>query len=396
MPSLFRAYSVLVRRRRAGQERSRILSAFEDWRASQRGLPDPRMGQAKLLVIRLDDIGDYLLFRNQLGEYKTSSRWRNQAVTLLGNASWKDIFTACDADRVDSVIWVDKNRYLIDAAYRWTVWTQLRAGGFTTVIAASRTRPLLLDDLCMRAAAPAHAIGSVNTYVHDSWNHASDALYQELFQPADSRVHEFHFNGEFTKWACGACYTGRRPAIDLRSFSPHPGSYIVCFVGANTRSKRWPLKRWLQFIKRYRRTCPDQAVIAGASPAEVDVARTLQQRTGALSIAGQVSLRELIDWVAGARAVITNDTMAAHLGVSCNRPTLIIANGVHHARFTDYEGAGIDGVATVYPDRFNRRRRRDAKIRLNYEDVVTADIHSIDARTVVERLVQLLGETPSA
>jgi ADP-heptose:LPS heptosyltransferase len=107
--------------------------------------------------------------------------------------------------------------------------------------------------------------------------------------------------------------------------------------------------------------------------------------------------------VAGAKAVITNDTMAAHLGVSCNRPTLIIANGVNHARFTEYEGAGIAGVATVYPDFFNRRRQRFGDIRLNYEDVVTADIHSIEARTVVDRLAQLLAaqasstvKTPSA
>lgn len=83
--------------------------------------------------------------------------------------------------------------------------------------------------------------------------------------------------------------------------------------------------------------------------------------------------------------------MAAHLGASCNRPTLIIANGVNYARFTEYESAGIGGVATIYPEIFNRKRRRIGEFSCNYEDVVTADIESIKARTVLDRLAQVRG-----
>ncbi len=81
------------------------------------------------------------------------------------------------------------------------------------------------------------------------------------------------------------------------------------------------------------------------------------------NIVGKVSLTDMIDWVAGAAVIVTNDTMAAHLGVSCNRPTLIIANGNNHLRFTEYAGAGIANVVTLYPRVFLRATAKGEGIR---------------------------------
>ncbi len=83
--------------------------------------------------------------------------------------------------------------------------------------------------------------------------------------------------------------------------------------------------------------------------------------------------------------------MAAHLGASCSRPTIIVANGVNYARFTEYERSGISRVATVYPGIFNRKRRHLGEFSCNYEDVVTADIESIEARTVFEKLREVMA-----
>jgi hypothetical protein len=89
--------------------------------------------------------------------YKNSSRWTDHKITLLGNDSWKDLFTLLDKDAVDDTMWVSKNRYLEHAGYRLEIWRRLREKGFQTVITPSRTRPLLLDDLCMLAAEPVNS-----------------------------------------------------------------------------------------------------------------------------------------------------------------------------------------------------------------------------------------------
>jgi ADP-heptose:LPS heptosyltransferase len=394
--SLLRRLSLLGRKRRSRQECQRILRDFADWREAQRVLPPPSPTPKRLLIIRLDDIGDYLLFRNQLAMYKKSARWQDHRITLLGNASWQELFTLLDAASVDDTVWVNKNQYLVDAAYRLALWERLRAGGFDTVIAASRTRPLQLDDLCMLAAAPSQRFGSVNTYIHPEWNRVSDALYDRLFQAIETQSHEFEFNGQLTSWLCGIRYPGSRPSIELQRCSPKAGDYILCFVGANTRSKRWPARRWIEFIALHGLESRSRVILAGAGKAETDAATRIAESTNAQSIAGQVSLVDMLDWVAGAKAVITNDTMAAHMSASCNRPTVIIANGVNYARFTDYQPAGIDRVVTVYPDVFLRQRRRGGKnFAYHYPDAVSQDIASITAREVLDKLTAVLGQRGS-
>ena len=397
MSMKIRWVSVVQRKLRAVKERKRILRDFADGRELQRRLapPAPAPAAKKLLVIRLDDIGDYLLFRNQLAMYKRSAHWQDYSVTLLGNSSWKPIFDACDAAAVDDTLWVDKSKYLADDTYKMEIWARLRAGAFETVIAPSRTRPLVLDDLCMLAAAPTHTIGCINTYVHPQWNRVSDVLYQRLFEPLDTTIHEFHFNAQFAAAICGIRDEGTRPHIDTRLTPPLPQPYIICFVGANTRSKLWPVHRWIEFINLYLDNSSDRVIVAGASPAEIATAALIERHTAATSIAGKASLCEFLGWVAGARAVITNDTMAAHLGASCDKPTVIVANGVNFRRFTEYAAAGIERVATVYPQVFLRKRRRNPRLAYNYTDAVSADMASITAATVYKALEPAGALTPT-
>ena len=386
MPLNIRQVSLLLRRWDSFKDRRRVTRRFGEWRADQQVLPRPGPQAGRLLIIRLDDIGDYLLFRNQLELYKKSPRWQSCSITLLGNASWKDVFTMLDLGQVDQVIWVEKNRYLEHAEYRVQIWRQLRAQGFETVIAPARTRPPLLDDLCMMAAAPIRSLGCVNTYVHAQWNRASDALYTELFMPADTLLHEFRFNADFAQWACGIPSAQQRPAIDHAFLPQTAGKYLLCFIGANTRSKRWPVNRWVEFIRRYRERRSGTVVLAGAGAAELRMANIIGERTGASSIVGKVSLTEFVHWAAGAQAVVTNDTMAAHVAASCNRPTVIIANGVNYMRFTEYGNIGVNNVMTVYPAVFRSRRRRVGDGPYDYSEAVSADIESITAGDVLDKL----------
>jgi ADP-heptose:LPS heptosyltransferase len=207
-------------------------------------------------------------------------------------------------------------------------------------------------------------------------------------------MHEFHFNAEFAEWASGIRYCGRGPRIERQFPLPVAGPYIICFVGASTRSKRWPIKRWIEFIGLHRRYYGSKIFLAGNSKAEREMVRIIQNRTGADSIAGRVALSELLHWVAGAEAIVTNDTMAAHMGASFGKPTVIIANGLNYMRFAEYAKAGIDHVATIYPEVVNRRRQRLGDGPYAYSETVTADIASIKATTVIKSLGALLeGQT---
>ena len=397
--SMARRISLIGRKADSTKDRRRVLRIFDESLTAQKDLPAVRRRDKTLLLIRLDDIGDYLVFRNQLEVYKASARWKSHRITLLGNESWRGLFTALDQATVDETIWVNKNRYLEDAPYRTAIWKQLRAGGFESVVAPSCVRPLLLDDFCMLAAAPLYSFGSVNTNIHECWNRLSDGLYTSLFKPSRSLIHEFDFNTEFSTWVSGIRYSGNRPCIELppatlgQEAAFGQGAYTMCFVGASTRSKRWPTNRWLEFIALHRRHFPGRIVLAaGSSRAELQMVHKIQQRTGVESVAGKLDLRELLYWIAGAQAVVTNDTMAGHMGVSLNRPTVIIANGLNYMRFSEYSHAGIMHVVAVYSELFNRRRKRLGDGPHPYHETVTGDIVSIRAAAVMEALKRISPE----
>jgi ADP-heptose:LPS heptosyltransferase len=388
--SILRQVSLIGRRADSAKDCRRVMRVFDEWLTDQRKLPAVRHRPGTLLLIRLDDIGDYLLFRNQLEAYKRSARWKSYRITLLGNESWRAFFTELDQPTVDETIWVDKNRYLQNAPYRMAIWQQLRAGGFETVVAPSCSRPLLLDDLCMLAAAPLHSIGALNENVHESWNRRSDSLYTSLFKPSRPLMHDFDFNAEFSTWVNGTRYPGNRPNIETRPAASGQGTYMICFVGASIRSKRWPTHRWLEFIALYRRHFSARIVLAGgSSTAELEMAKQIQERTGAQNIAGKLAASDLLNWIAGAQSIVSNDTMAAHIGVSLNKPTVIIANGVNYMRFAEYSQAGITQVTAVYSELFNRRRKRLGDRPHAYHETVTGDIASITAGQVIEALRQV-------
>ena len=368
-----------------------MLRRFAQWRVEQQELPAACPVERRLLLIRLDDIGDYVLFRNSLRTYRTAPKWQDHSITLLGNSSWKALFEMLDGDAVDDVIWVDKNRYLQDAAHRRDIWMRLRRGGFEAVVTPSRTRPILLDDLCMLAAAPIHAIGSANNYIHASWNVMSDAMYQTLYRPRDVSVHELDFNSEFAAWACDVPGTERVPRLVGTSKPNCTDRYILCFIGATIRSKRWPAAHWVEFIRLFRRFYSWQIILAGAGDAELEMAREIRAHTDARSIVNDVTLPQLLGWVEHARAVVSNDTMAAHLSALSRRPTVIVANGVNYTRFTDYTKTGLGCVATVYPDVFIQQRPRLGTKTYDYIHAISADIASIRPSSVFKTLESVLG-----
>jgi ADP-heptose:LPS heptosyltransferase len=393
MANLFRSVSLLLRLRQAKKAVKRILNCFDQWKKEQEHLPAYAVSGKKVLIIRLDDIGDYLLFRNNLSVYKDSPRWAGHEVVLLGNSAWAGLFAALDKEAADRVIWVDKGAYARDPVYRLALWTRLRQEGFEAVVCPSRTRPLLLDDLCVLATGSGRRLASVNTFPDRAWNQLSDPLYTDLFGEEDQLAHEFYFNGSFTQWCCGAHFSGQRPEIAGSFARKIQEPYILCFIGSSTKSKRWPVERWIALALQLAGKYSYKVVIAGGQQ-ELAMAGVIQKRTGADSITGKASLTEMADWAAGAVAIITNDTMAAHLGVSCNRPTLIIANGNNYFRFTDYAGAGIGNVVTVYPRVFLRARAKSKNGDFHHA-AVTADIASITAEVVAGRLEGLIGTRDS-
>ncbi len=385
---MLRFFSILARQIKSHKKETKLLEQFDAWKEQQQSLPENNAAK-KLLIIRLDDIGDYIVFRNFLDAYKMSEKWKNYKITLLGNIAWKDLFDAFDKDKVDDSIWMDKKQYLNDETYRKKIWMELHNQNFEIVICPSKTRPLLLDDLCALTTGAVKKIASANTFIYSGWNKISDALYTDLFFLKDGYIHEFTFNKLFAEWCCGIKTEIDAPRFESVTKKAN-SDYLVFFIGAASKSRQWTVKRWMEFIKLVNKNYHYKLFITGGN-ADVKSANKISYQSNITNVAGKTSLTEMVNLVAGAKAVVSNNTMAAHIAVACDTPVVIIASGDNYFRFTEYGSLPVTNVITVYPKVFQNKLKKYSSD-LIYYDAVSLDIATISAKTVFQSLKKILEQ----
>ena len=70
-----------------------------------------------LLIVKMDAIGDYILFRNFLKAIKEDKKYSKYKITLCGNSVWKDISEKFDSKVIDEFYWINKKKFLIKVSY---------------------------------------------------------------------------------------------------------------------------------------------------------------------------------------------------------------------------------------------------------------------------------------
>ncbi|MCC6186940.1 MAG: glycosyltransferase family 9 protein [Chitinophagaceae bacterium] len=382
MNSIVRNIALTLRSRSEQKQIQTVLRQFEEWRGIIAALPDNICTEKKLAIVRLDDIGDYLLWRNCLGMIGDARQFAGSKITLIGNVVWKPIFEAYDAAYVHHVIWVDKQQYMNNSVYRQAMWAQVRSENFETIICPSRTRPLLIDDLLVLASGAKHRIACENTYEWPLWNTTSDANYTQLF-PKEKTLHEFNYNQNFAAFIGGQRLQCQSLLLPIKTENNAMPKQIICFIGASAKSKTWPLSCWITLVKLLLQNGFEPLLSGGKN--ERAIADKIVAATQVPSIVGQTNLVATLRAMACINAVITGDTMAAHAAVSLQKPTVILANGVNAKRFVAYEEAGFQNVKTVYTQQYLRSNKD------TFYKAVSKDMYSIKPQTIVTALNGLLG-----
>ncbi|HWZ22013.1 MAG TPA: glycosyltransferase family 9 protein [Cytophagaceae bacterium] len=381
---MIRKIALLVRERSNIRQEFKVLRQFEEWRTLFDQFPASAKAENKLAIIRVDDIGDYLLFRNFLTFYKNSTRFKNYSITLIGNIVWKSIFEEFDTASVDQTIWVDKHQYFSNKNYRTDLWKNINVQNFTTVVCPSRTRPLLLDDMMALATKATYKIACSNSHTVEECNNASDNLYDELF-PSNFLEHEYHFNRAFTEKINKIVLPIASPSLPFTLNAIIPDKTVICFIGASAKSKTWPVNYWIVLIKTLLKNDLNPLLVGGKN--ELEMANKIIDQTGVSSIVGQTNLIQTLNTIANAMAVVTGDTMAVHAAAAYSKPTVIIANGINAKRFVAYQEAGFNFIRTVYSKPYLKTA---SKNETRYR-AVTKDMQSIKPTVVFESLQEVLN-----
>ncbi|MBC7425796.1 MAG: glycosyltransferase family 9 protein [Bacteroidia bacterium] len=343
-----------------------------------------------LLLLRLDDIGDYLLFRNALNALKKTAKYKHYKVTLCGNLAWKSIYEFLDKNAADEVIWIDKGKWKTEA-YRFEIYTLVASKGFAEVAGTSFVRNFTADDLIAKASGAPKSIGWSLGYTKMPMQMTSLRAdsFNTTFVSQNEGLFESLRNIEFISMLSGENITVKENNFK----SAKQTDSIVLFPGASKGSKRWPAKNFATVASILSDETGFDIVIAG-SESDKQQARelkvNLKRKVPVKDMTGNTTLPELIKLISGARLLITNDTVALHIADQTKTPAVCIANGVAHWRYTDYSKINPD-IVTVLPAAFEKKLKESdgtyRKTTYNSSEIKLVKIAAVlySARSLISR-----------
>jgi ADP-heptose:LPS heptosyltransferase len=309
-------------------------------------------GPNRVLVVRNDSIGDYLLFRPWLRLLAQTVRARGQHLTLVANALWAPLARAWDADLFDELLVVEFGRFQTDLTYRAEVLHTIGTGGYGEVIYPLHVREPAVENFIRFLQAPIR-VASQGEHCTDAWFRLLDQGYTRLLPTARYTLFEYDRNEEFFEnWLAQSTALPLLPArpplhlpVPNAKAEPAYGAAerpaIVLFPGASARQKRWPTGHFAQLARGlHQRFGPQYRLVLAGSAADDALARRIQQAVGPgvglENLCGQTNLPELAALLGRARLLISNDTVAAHLATQLGTPCVVVLMGENYGKFFPY------------------------------------------------------------
>ena len=275
-------------------------------------------GVLELLIVRLDAIGDYILFRNVLSFIRRSEKFKNARITVLGNPAWRSLAEAYDGTFADEWIWCDNRGKLFRRS-----WENLLPGFIwrrRTARAQAGIRQMIQD-------RKFDAVFSLQAFHDVQLDDFVEGLAPEVVHgwrlPQGRSPFVFCRNR-----AMAAAITGQACEVSLEL--PRNGvgesAKVLFFTGASHWTRRWPMDKWRKLASLLPRGYSFE--YSRVRPSLVDVLRDIES----------------------AAVVVSNDTMAAHAAAALGKKVVILTNGVSgKGGFWPYPEEINPSVETIVP-----------------------------------------------
>ena len=371
-----------------------ILFIFDSWVLKKKYAKNPKT----LLLVRMDSIGDYMLFRNFLESVRSSKKYKDYSITLCGNALWKDIAEKFDSRFVDNFIWIQKEKFITDMKYRSKMLADIQGRGFSVVIQPTYSREFLVGDAIVRATDAAEKIGSVG-YLSNMTRHQkiiSDRYYTHLIPAASGTMFEFFRNKEFFQALFKEeTLVLKQLAISNVAKDAKKEKYVVFMPGAGSSFRRWKPENFAS-LATYLKQKYATAIVVGGGANDENIARQIADMAGkefVKNVAGKIGLVEFISLVANAVLLVANETSAIHISASVGVPAVCISNGNHFGRFNPYPSSLAKKISYAYPPEIQKHIDDHLYLCNKYGNSSELDINAVsvdDVKTIIDFTMQQL------
>lgn len=305
-----------------------------------------------LLVIRIDAIGDCIIWLDQAKEYRKA--FPEHKIVLLHNKVWTEI-----AERLpwfDECFSFDRGKIGVIDYYKHII-TQLDKYSYEKVFSPVFSRDFFTVDWIVHNVNAKEKIGydgdyqnnrglaHLNLYIQKKYDKLNlkgiaDNWYTQLVPNDNNCVMELQRNANFVRKAINPDFQSKLPVFPFKlplSNQIPTEKYAILFLGASYIQKTWPLNNFIE-IAQY---IPYNTIVLCGDKTEQPIAdEFLSLYKGdktIFNLTGKTSLIELISIISTASFIITNDTSASHIAVATKTPSICILGGGHYGRFHPYQ-----------------------------------------------------------
>jgi len=291
--------------------------------------------------VRLDAIGDFILWIEAARAMRIIYPHDKFKITLVGNETWGEL--AQKLSIADHYIFINREKFRRNLLYRYNALKQIRMQGFSIAIQPIFSRRLEIGDSIIRVSGANECIGPVgdlsNMTVKEKQQ--SDAWYTRLI-PNDNHISiEIERNAAFIKKLGVTDFSVKPPELNYTGSLPsdfHLTDYYILFVGAGWSGRKWPTQNFVKLSRRIYEMTGWTGVICGDRN-EVSIGTTLTQDAGVpmQNWAGRTSLPELVGIINGGNCFIGNESSGIHISSAVSTPSVCILGGGHYGKFLPYK-----------------------------------------------------------
>lgn len=350
----------------------------------------------KLAVIRLDEIGDYMLWRPVIRHLIEAERFKGLDTTLYGNDSWRSLYEHLDEKIFNRVIWINKKKFKSNLIYRFRILTEVKKEGFISVINPTYSRDKRFDDALVKAAAGEQVYGMIaNLENVRPYELGYDKnLYNHLFHSSEQAMFELHRNIGFTEYIADKSIPFLHWQI-LQEKLPNlsftlPDNYLVLFTGSRSKKRIWPTKNFVEIANYCQKKFGWTIVLCGGEADKYYANLFSKSFSGSvIDLCGNTKLTELLSILCKANLLVTVDTGSVHLAAAIGCKTIGIFNGSQYGRFSPYPSTLSSSIISVYPELILEELNNPSIVSKKYKYTVNIPYYNVNVQQVIMAINKL-------
>lgn len=299
----------------------------------------------RLLLIRIDAIGDFIIFSPMLKYYK--KLFPNHSITLIVNKLNKDL--AEKYDFIDEIIIFNREKYRKNPFLIRKLFIKIKKANFDITIYPTFSREII-GDLLVKISNAKEKIGfnGETSNITKKELEKNNKYYTKLIEPTTGILVETERNKEFIE-ALGIKIDNPIPVFIPDNNDKKQAQKILSEKGISKNDKfitigpgsgsgrKWSIKKFIKMINWLTQEKKYKVIICGGNN-DKKLAEEIKNNTNysVIDITGQTSLSISASIIKKSCLYIGNDTGTVHLAAAVNVPTICLMGGGGFGRFFPY------------------------------------------------------------